>query len=316
MKHKKTQCTTRSLYRKMTRKDQHTNHNENSAQTFKKLKVTALAAIIIATLHISHAEARKKIILISWDGTDYSVIARLLANGMLPNLQSLGTLHKLTDNTDCFPGFKSDCSCMQTSTIPQHATMLTGLLANSHGITSNNCYRQIPADMTIYHRFSPKIKTAHIASKAKALGEPVYGNIKSTVTVFDIKDKESTAEATDKAIALLHKWSSKDFFIFLHLGEPDATGHAAGSDSPQYATSLTQNDFQLGRIKKVLKAKGIFRKTTIYVLSDHGFGKPRKNSHSGTPQTFIVSNNPSVTDLTMADITATVLRNYKAKTLH
>jgi predicted AlkP superfamily pyrophosphatase or phosphodiesterase len=255
-------------------------------------------------------QAGQKVIVNSWDGVEYDVIMPLF--DQLPNLYTLGNgvMHQLTDNTQCFSNFIRLCRCMQTETMPQHATMLTGVLANKHGVTSNLCYRQVPAELTVYHDLYPAVKTAHIVTKTHFVGKPIFGGITNIVNVFYASDTITIPQVTDKVIALINQWRHEDFFIFLHFREPDVTGHIYGDTSPRYTAAIKQNDVQLGRIIDALEDNRILDQTSIYVLSDHGFGKPGPRLHSGTPNTFIVSNDLKVDDLYMVDVADLILGNF------
>src|SRR4030067_1099299 len=95
-----------------------------------------------------------------WDGTQATVVKNLYNNGKLPYLSSVGLLHNLTCNEDCFNG-----TCMKTVTKPQHATMLTGCLADVHGVYTNNNFQLIPDGITVYELIeaaNQEYKTAYI----------------------------------------------------------------------------------------------------------------------------------------------------------
>ncbi len=123
------------------------------------------ATLVIISSDRAHAQ---KVLVNIWDGTEWKKIRKLFVAGQLPNAASVGDLFRLTSNTDCF----SDCGCrdccMRTATKPQHATMLTGFLADVHGVFHNTCYQVIPDGLTVYEEIEdldPSIKTAHISGK-------------------------------------------------------------------------------------------------------------------------------------------------------
>jgi len=275
----------------------------------KVLLVVGLVGLLVCLPLLG--AAGQKVIVNSWDGVEQSVIEPLF--DQLPNLHKLGNgiMHQLTDNTKCFSNFWRACRCMQTDTKCQHATMLTGVLADQHGVTSNTCYRRIPAELTVYYDLNLlSVKTAHIVTKSQNVGKPTFGGITNIVNVFYASETITIPQVTDKVIDLINQWWDEDFFIFLHFKEPDVTGHIYGDTSPRYTAAIMQNDVQLGRIIDALKAKDILDKTAIYVLSDHGFGKPGPRLHTGTPNTFIVSNDPSVDDLYMNQVVDLILSNF------
>jgi predicted AlkP superfamily pyrophosphatase or phosphodiesterase len=55
------------------------------------------------------------------------------------------------------------------------------------------------------------------------------------------------------------------------LGEPDHMQHAFGVGSPEARRGIQNNDRQIGLVLKKLEAVGIFDRTNIFVVSDHGF---------------------------------------------
>jgi len=57
----------------------------------------------------------------------------------------------------------------------------------------------------------------------------------------------------------------------LWLAEPDATQHALGVGSPAALAAIRNSDHALSMIIDALKAKGVWEKTDILVVSDHGF---------------------------------------------
>ena len=275
----------------------------------KVLLVVGLVGLLVCLPLLG--AAGQKVIVNSWDGVEYNVIMPLF--DQLPNLHTLGNgvMHQLTDNTQCFSNFSRACRCMQTETMPQHATMLTGVLADKHGVTSNVCYRQVPAELTVYYDLHPlSVKTAHIVTKTQFVGKPIFGGITNIVNVFYASDTITIPQVTDKVIDLINQWWNDDFFIFLHFKEPDVTGHIYGYKSPRYTAAIMQNDVQLGRIMDALEAKGILDDTAIYVVSDHGFGKPVPRLHTGTPNTFIVSNDTSVDNLYMMGVADLILKHF------
>lgn len=60
-------------------------------------------------------------------------------------------------------------------------------------------------------------------------------------------------------------------YSLLWLSEPDVTQHAKGVGSPEALAGIETSDKNLGELIKVLKEKGIFERTDILVVSDHGF---------------------------------------------
>jgi Type I phosphodiesterase / nucleotide pyrophosphatase len=242
-----------------------------------------------------------------WDGTEISVLQKLYNREKLPFLSSVGSLHNLTCNEDCFNG-----TCMETVTKAQHATMLTGCLADVHGVYSNSNYQLIPDGVTVYELIetnNPDFKTAHVSGKKEHFGEPTFGNIIGDVDFFEAGI--GPVKATDTAVNLIDLWKNDSFFIVCHFSKPDTIGHKYGVDSLEYRSSIKHNDANLGRLLSALQAAGANAQTTVYVLSDHGFGCPRKFVHKCSPDTFIVSDDSNLAgDVFMKDVAGFFLSHF------
>src|SRR3989304_2040339 len=146
-----------------------------------------LVALLIIFSSVSTVSGQNIHVLVNiWDGTQASVVKNLYNNGKLPFLNSVGPVFNLTCNEDCFDG-----TCMKTVTKPQHATMLTGCLADVTGVYSNDIYQLIPDGITVYELIeanNPDYRTAHISGKSKHVGEPTFGNIVSDIDFFQALD--------------------------------------------------------------------------------------------------------------------------------
>lgn len=268
--------------------------------------------LIIISFGNAHAE---KVLVNIWDGTEWTKISRLFDEGKLPNAKRVGDPFQLTCNKDRFPG----CDCtkcrMKTETKPQHATMLTGVLADEHGVFSNSCYQLIPDGLTVYERIESRddsIKTAHISSKPSNFGEPTFGNIIDDVDFFLAEDKPAPRAAAGHARRLILEWHEQDFFIVVHFNQPDTKGHLHGVDSNKYEKAILNCDSELGGILDQLDSYGILEEAKIYILSDHGFGTPRPRRHGNAPNTFIISNDETMTKdmYMMNEVAGFLLANF------
>ncbi len=243
-----------------------------------------------------------------WDGTERPVLQNIYDQSKLPFLSSVGPLHNLTCNEDCFDG-----TCMSTVTKPQHATMLTGCLADVHRVYSNSNYQLIPDGITVYELIEtadPSYKTAHIAGKPTNVGEPTFGNIVADVDFFNA-DATNPVVGTDLAIDLISQWKDQNFFIVCHFRQPDVIGHKYGKNTQQYRDSIKKDDKELGRLLAALETNGTDAQTIVYVLSDHGFGCPGPKRHTCSPNTFIASNDANLTgDIFMKDVAGFLLSHF------
>ncbi len=246
-----------------------------------------------------------------WDGTKWDKVESLYNRGLLPNLSSIGQLHHLTSNEDCF-GDK----CMITVTMPQHATMFTGCLADVHGTFSNNDYQVIPNNITVQELIKNNnslVRVAQISGKKIYFGHRIFGNIMDEVDIYMQVDRSLNFHVPTVE-RLLYAWKNDSYFIVLHFREPDETGHVYGIDSKEYTSSIGRNDEILGQIISSMKKNENGAQTFVYVLSDHGFGCPSTQTHTCTPNTFIVSNNSALDhDIYMKDVASFLLSHFGLK---
>jgi len=268
-----------------------------------------LVALLVLFLGVSSVWGQNLHVLVNiWDGTQASVVKKLYDGGKLPFLSSVGPLHNLTCNTDCFNG-----NCMVTATKPQHATMLTGCLADVHGVYTNDIYQLIPDGITVYEVIeadNPDYKTAHISGKKINFGQPTFGNIIPDVDFFKA-DAYVPDFGANNAINLINQWKNDTFFIVCHFRNPDHIGHDYGVNSLRYQRSIKANDYQLGRLLAALEANSDNAETVVYVLADHGFGCPTPRKHGCSPHTFIVSTDANLTgDIFMKDVAGYLLSNF------
>ena len=60
-------------------------------------------------------------------------------------------------------------------------------------------------------------------------------------------------------------------YTLLWLSEPDKSQHDSGVGSPNAIEAIASSDSNLGDVIKALKDKGVYDKTDIFIISDHGF---------------------------------------------
>jgi predicted AlkP superfamily pyrophosphatase or phosphodiesterase len=60
-------------------------------------------------------------------------------------------------------------------------------------------------------------------------------------------------------------------YTLLWLSDPDKSQHDSGVGSPNALAGIESSDNNLGSVIKALKDKGVYEKTDIFVVSDHGF---------------------------------------------
>ena len=151
-------------------------------------------------------------------------------------------------------------------TLPSHASMLSGVTIEKHGITWNS--------------FKPElgfIEVPTVFSEAKAQGMTTamfVGKFKlqnlaapGTVDTFLDLGEDDLAVANSAADHLI---ASKPNVLFVHLAETDSVGHIHGWMSSQQLATIAQADQAVGILTGALELAGILDNTLIIVTSDHG----------------------------------------------
>lgn len=64
--------------------------------------------------------------------------------------------------------------------------------------------------------------------------------------------------------------AARPTFISLYMSDVDAAGHDFGPGSPEVAKAVAEVDGALGRLMQGLKARGLYDRVNIIVVSDHG----------------------------------------------
>ncbi len=113
-----------------------------------------------------------------------------------------------------------------------------------------------------------------------------------------------------RALEELEKRKDKRFFFFIHFSDPDHTGHKYGENSPEYTAGIKSDDEWTGKIIAKVKELGLYDKTLIYIVTDHGFDEG-KRGHAYAPYIFLGTNDPLVNrDGDRMDIAPTILKRF------
>jgi hypothetical protein len=183
-----------------------------------------------------------------------------------------------------------------TMTKPQHASMLTGLNTETHGLVGNRTKGQLAQGTTIFellmdtfdplsvdgHRDGTIFRT-HMSSDRKYVGRALnrwatrtdalqratgHGNGKG--------DRPGPLRHAEKSFV---RWKQDEqdlgltetnFFMFLHFKTPDWSGHRNGDDSRAYRRVLAETDRKLYTLMEMLRNYG-WEDTAIIIATDHGF---------------------------------------------
>lgn len=169
---------------------------------------------------------------------------------------------------------------LPSTTMPSHASMLTGVNPSRHRVLWNDDERAHAA-MSVPTIFGiakdEGLSTAAFYSKSK-FSQLVPRN------ALDISAAPSPAEGvwlseSTVARAIEHLRSHAPGLLFVHLGEPDYAGHARGWMTDEYAGAVLSADAALGRLLAGADSALGASAYTVIVTSDHG-GHARTH---GTP---------------------------------
>lgn len=140
-------------------------------------------------------------------------------------------------------------------------------------------------------------------------GKPYY-NTKDHMDMF-VNGLTENEKVGEMALKNLEECKNKRFLFFVHFAEPDHSGHRQGENSQEYSDAIKSDDEWTGKIITKLKELGIYGKTLVYVVVDHGFNEGQ-SGHSYAPYVFISTNDNQVTRKAGAreDIAPTVLKRF------
>ncbi|MCS7223930.1 MAG: alkaline phosphatase family protein [Armatimonadetes bacterium] len=204
-------------------------------------------------------------VIVSWDGGKPSAIGRLVARGQLPVVAQLMRqgAYTLTART-----------IVPSSTLPSHASMLSGLTPEGHKVFWNNYqadkgYIQVPTVFLLAKQAG--LMTGMVYSKKKLHHLAVPGSVDEEI--FVAEDASSVAR---HSVRLLKR--NPVHLLFVHFSDPDAAGHQDGwgSDkkgeppSPAFLDALKACDRATGLLVTFLKSAGLWDRTLLIVTADHG----------------------------------------------
>lgn len=208
-------------------------------------------------------QAIERAIVISIDGGRPDVLLR----ADMPNLRKLV-------NTGTFTFWARTVPV--AITLPSHASMLTGVSPERHGVNWNgdvpaleSLRPKVPTLFEVAMRYG--MSTAMVAGKSKFDAFARIGHIDRS-WVKGAKD----AEVGDAAVAMLRDYRPEVFFV--HFPGCDGAGHKEGWGTPRQVEALADIDAQLGKLLAALDELQLRDKTVIVISADHG-GAGR--SHGG-----------------------------------
>jgi len=187
--------------------------------------------------------------------------------------------------------FEQAVTCA-TSTLPAHATILTGLTPHRHGAHENGRHRLATDHATLAERLQAAGYTTAAFVSSFVL-DARYG-LNQGFEVYDFKISfglrgpaaslvhERRADDTTRAAVnwLRHRDASDQpapFFLWVHYFDPHFAYISPLTDLPQFAgrpydAEIAFMDLQLGRLLAAVDAHADRSRTLVVVASDHGEG--------------------------------------------
>jgi predicted AlkP superfamily pyrophosphatase or phosphodiesterase len=151
---------------------------------------------------------------------------------------------------------------LPAATIPAHASLLTGLSVEEHGVDYNS-YNTETLDLPTFLSIAAEngIPCAMIVGKNK-LDQFHYPE-----TVYYEFPTSGDGSVVDAAI---NRLILGDRLLFVHLPNPDYFGHSTGWMSETYLHELGNTDRQIGRLLTTLEEIGVLETSLIIITADHG----------------------------------------------
>ncbi|MGZ3427917.1 MAG: alkaline phosphatase family protein [Polyangia bacterium] len=152
------------------------------------------------------------------------------------------------------------------STLPAHASMLSGVEPKRHGLTWNTWrpregYIKTPTIFT--HAMDAGLTTAFFTGKTKLRHIVPPG----AVGMYERPGYYCKKVAAEAATYLT---TEKPALAFVHFSDPDELGHSKGWMSSAQKNAITNSDRCLGIIYEALEQSGLIDDTLIIVSADHG----------------------------------------------
>ena len=166
-------------------------------------------------------------------------------------------------------------------TLPSHATLLTGLLPYETGVRDNMGFR-----LSAGHATLAEILRSRSYATGAAVSAFVLRKDRGLAAGFDSWDDSGQENATREragldSAAALEKWAAtvrgRPIFLFLHIYEPHYPYTPPEPYRSRYASSLYDGeiaaaDAAVGSFVAFLKREGIYDRSILVFLSDHGEG--------------------------------------------
>ena len=169
---------------------------------------------------------------------------------------------------------KTALTIRMASTLPAHASMLSGVGPAVHGLTWNNWSPKrgnIKTPTIFTEAMDAGLTTAFFTGKQKLRHIVPPG----TVGMYDRPGYYCKKVAEEAASYLVEQ---RPALAFVHFSDPDELGHSDGWMSAKQMHAIGNTDRCLGIIYEALESSGLVDDTLIIVSADHG---GHNKTHSG-----------------------------------
>jgi predicted AlkP superfamily pyrophosphatase or phosphodiesterase len=195
-----------------------------------------------------------------------------------------------------------------TVTWPNHTSIVTGVTPAKHGVLFNGSLMRQPG---VAPRIEPwrdkkemvRARTLYDAAHERGLTtaqvdwvailnaptitwefaerpDPKSQIARELVQTGAISEEDLAAFSSKNILYRDHIWTSaaahilrqhRPNLLLFHLLNLDSTQHRYGPRTPAAMTAMAHNDSQVARIVQTLEETGLMSRTTVFVVSDHGF---------------------------------------------
>ncbi len=154
----------------------------------------------------------------------------------------------------------------ESDTLPSHASMLSGVSADSHGLWWNSYHAERG-----YIHVPTIFSAAHEAglSTAMIVGKPKLRHIAIPGTVDHFERPSYLCGGVAKRAAEYFVAEKPDL-LFVHFSDPDEYGHSNGWMSAEYLKAVVNSDHCLATVLDAIDGSGLAASTMVIVTADHG----------------------------------------------
>ncbi len=171
------------------------------------------------------------------------------------------------------------------STLPAHASMLTGTTPPQHGARENGNHLA-EGNLTLAEMLAAKgmstgaVISAYVMKSqfGTSQGFGYFDEEFDGQTSWQFMGQRLGAEVTERGIAWLRANASRPFFLFLHYFDPHGDylppePFASRFRANPYAGEIAYADHCVGAVIEEVKRLGLYDSTLIIVTADHGEGR-------------------------------------------